>query len=288
MHATRERSSTSPQARRWRRLAGATAIALALWLPSQAARAQSVLSVPQCLAPSVSRLASLASARSGARVEARVLDDAALRSGMASGAVPLALWCRVPSRHERVAMQTHLIGYGGMAVIVNGRNPVIDLDRHQLAAIYAQRITSWHDAGGGTDKPIVRIVKAARSLPPGPVADLLAAPGVSAEGAQLVDADLPAILFVAVDPYAIGYVGIAAAAQLIAEGARVKTVAIGGRVPALEQVRSGAYPLAWPVYLVASRRLSQAQQRLQAFLAGPEGRRALAEAGLVPAQDGKP
>jgi hypothetical protein len=75
---------------------------------------------------------------------------------------------------------------------------------------------------------------------------------------------------------------------LIQEGARVRAIAIDGNLPTPTRLRSGAYPIAWPVQLVSARRLSDVERRLQAFLLAPEGRRALAEAGVLVAEDESP
>lgn len=285
-HSARLLSAAATAARRARLLRAA--VVAAAVVSGGAAQAEIVLPATECIFPNVERLASLIAGRAGLKVRVRAVEEQALLAGVTRGTVPLAFLCGPLPGPERSGMETHLVGYDGIAVIVNGRNPVADLERARLAGIYAQRIASWKDAGGGGDKPIVRIVKEARNLPRGPLGDLLSSPEGADSGAHVVNADLPAILFVAVDPYAIGYVGIAEAALLISEGARVKTVAIDGKAPSPEQVRSGAYPLAWPVYLVANRSLPGPESRLKAFLLGQEGRRALAEAGMLPARDGMP
>ena len=107
---------------------------------------------------------------------------------------------------------------GTLAIIVNGRNPVSTLERDQVAAIYQQRIQRWREVGG-VDRPIVRLTQGVS-----PFAGASGSEPVSGVSARPVSSDLATILFVAVDPYAIGYVSAATARQLIREGARIRIV----------------------------------------------------------------
>jgi phosphate transport system substrate-binding protein len=251
------------------------------------ARAEVILTGPEGMQYGMTRLAPLVSARTGIKLRIMASEESILLAKVAQGTIPFAILCRHLSDAESAAVQTHLLGHDGVAVIVNGRNPVTGLSSLQLKDIYAQRLASWREAGGA-EKPIVRVVKDTRALPAVAAQWLPALSSRPAPGTHVVNDDLPAILFVAVDPYAIGYVGVAEATRLIQEGARVRAIAIDGNLPTPTRLRSGAYPIAWPVQLVSARRLSDVERRLQAFLLAPEGRRALAEAGVLVAEDESP
>jgi len=233
------------------------------------------------------RMASHASEKTGMEWRVRTGEEASLIADVSRGKFPFAMVCRSLSDKERASVGAHLIGYDGIAVIVNGRNPVENLEAAQIAEIYAQRITRWKNVGGA-DKQIVPVVKEKQTLPQGAAGNLFIPLHAPDKGVHVVNADLPAILFVAVDPYAISYVGITEATRLIAEGARIKVINIDGKLPAPELLRNGAYSLSWPVYLITSRRLNESGSRVKAFLLGLEGARALAEAGLVSARGDKP
>lgn len=265
-------------------LAGAL---IGLALACGTARAEVVLSAPDGMQHSMARLAPLVYARTGVRLRIMPGEERILLSKVAQGIVPFAILCRDLGDVEGSGVQTDLLGHDGIAVIVNGRNPLTGLSSRQVKDIYAQRLAGWRDAGGA-DKPIVRVVRDARTLPPVAARWLPALSGPSAPGTHVVNDDLPAVLLVAVDPYAIGYVGVASATRLLAEGARVRAVAIDGTLPMPAHLRSGAYPIAWPVQLVSAPRLSEVERRLQAFLLAPEGRQALVEAGVLVAEDGRP
>lgn len=266
------------------------ALAAGCLFASGGAQAEVVVAGPERAAPALASLAPQAARSVGVAVRVRAGNEGTLLADVSRGTVSLAIIDRDLSAAERTAVEARLIGYNGVAVIVNGRNPVTGLNADQLTGIFAQRIVSWKGVGGA-DKPIMRILKDASRLPRRAVGSLLSSLGAveaGAAGAQVVNDDLPAILFVAVDPYAIGYVGIADATKLISEGARVKIVAISGKTPEQNDVRSGAYSLSWPVYLVSSRSLTEEARRMKAFLLGSEGRRILAETGVVLPQDGTP
>ncbi|MEZ5447351.1 MAG: substrate-binding domain-containing protein [Gammaproteobacteria bacterium] len=260
---------------------------IGLALAGGGARAEVILTGPEGMQRSMTRLAPLVSARTGIKLRIIPGEERILLSKIAQGNIPFAILCRHVGDAESAAVETHLLGHDGVAVIVNGRNPVTGLSSLQLKDIYAQRLASWREAGGAA-KPIVRVVKDTRALPAVAARWLPALSSRPAPGTHVVNDDLPAILFVAVDPYAIGYVGVAEATRLIQEGARVRAIAIDGNLPTPAHLRSGAYPIAWPVQLVSARKLSEAELRLQAFLLTPEGRRALAEAGVLVAEEEGP
>ena len=268
-----------------------TLLLVALLIASSAAQAGVFIAVPESMMPTMKRIASQASRKTGIELRARAGEESALIAEVSRGELPFAIVCRTLSDTERSAVEAHLIGYDGVALIVNGRNPVENLETDQITEIYAQRITRWKSVGGA-DKQIVPIMKEAQTLPISAAGSLLPSLKTPDSGAHVVNADLPAILFVAVDPYAVGYVGIAEATRLISEGARIKVITIGGKAPVPEHLRSGAYPYSWPVYLVTShitnRRLTEADQRMKTFLLGPEGKRAWADAGVAPARGDKP
>ncbi|MCG3203214.1 MAG: hypothetical protein NFCOHLIN_03143 [Gammaproteobacteria bacterium] len=260
---------------------------IGLALACGAARAEVVLTGPEGMQRSLTRLAALVSARTGITLRVMPGEERILLSKVAQETIPFAILCRRLGDAEGPGVRTDLLGHDGIAVIVNGRNPVTGLTSRQLEDVYAQRLAGWREAGGA-DKPIVRVVKDARALPSVAARWLPALAGPAAPGTHVVNDDLPAILLVAVDPYAIGYVGVAAATRLIAEGARVRAIAVDGTLPTPAHLRSGVYPLAWPVQLASARRLSETERRLQEFLLAPEGRRALIEAGVLVAENGSP
>lgn len=265
---------------RWR--FGAAMLAC-LSLAGGGASAEVILAGPEYMHHSMERLVPLVSERTGVRLRVVIGEERALLSKLTRGAIPFVVVCRHLTDAERSGAALQRLGHDGIAVIVNGRNPVTHMEAARLTEIFSQRTTRWKDAGGA-DKPIVRVVKEKRALPYVAVGGVEPFPGESTAGAHVVNADLPAILFVAVDPYAIGYVGISEVARLISEGARVKMIAIDGMMPTSEHLGSGAYSLAWPVHLASGRRLAEAERKVKAFLLGPEGRRALFDAGMIAAQ----
>ena len=264
----------------------AAVIALALSCVG-AARAQVELTVAPGTVADPARLAASIAERSGVKVRVRTAEEPMWNLAAAIDDAPLAIvrgkFGAVPPERGR----SDLLGHNGVAVIVNGRNTLAELRKEQLGDIYAHRVMRWNEVGGN-DRPIVRVLKQQQNLPLATRQFLLPASGMRSTGDQVVDADLAAVLFVAVDPYAIGYVGVTKAAALVLEGARVKIVAIDGTLPDADQLRSGRYPLSWPVYLLARATLSANERRVREFLLGRAGRLLLSETGaIVPGDERK-
>lgn len=257
----------------------AAVIALTL-LCIGAARAQVDLTVAPGTIADPARLAASITERSGVKVRVRTAEEPMWQLVAAIDDAPLAIVRGNVGAMPPERGRSGLLGHNAVAVIVNGRNPLAELRKERLGDIYAHRVMRWNEVGGN-DRPVVRVLKQQQNLPLATRQFLLPASGMRSTGDQVVDADLAAVLFVAVDPYAIGYVAVTKAAALVLEGARVKIVAIDGALPDADQIRSGRYPLSWPVYLLARASLSANERRVRDFLLGRAGRQLLAEAGAI-------
>ncbi len=140
------------------------------------------------------------------------------------------------------------IGYDGLAIIVNSENPIHDLSRDDVVAIYTGKIESWQELNW-TDENIISTVKeegrGARDLFDG---------FFDIEGRSKGDYELGSnpvsIAFVAGDPYAISYVSIGTAETAIADGVPIKILSINGIMANSETLRNGTYTLKRPLLLV--------------------------------------
>ena len=70
--------------------------------------------------------------------------------------------------------------------------------------------------------------------------------------------------------------------QLVTEQSRLSRLHLDGIAPTAENLRSGAYPLAVPLYLVTTSRPTAGAQAFIRFVLGRPGRAILADAGIVP------
>jgi phosphate transport system substrate-binding protein len=139
-----------------------------------------------------------------------------------------------------------LVGYDALGIFVHEQNPVRSLSRADLKRIFTGQVRSWRELGGG-DAAIVPVTEPISSGR-GTVLELrrIALDGADYGPTREIE-DAPDCLrfIVAREP-----AGITAASMSMAmPGARA--VAIDGVAPTAENVRTGAYPLGRPMYLVA-------------------------------------
>ncbi len=171
-----------------------------------------------------------------------------------------------------------IIGYDALAVYVNEGNPVRELSRAQLKAIFTGATSSWKDAGG---KPI-RILPCTERLD-SERATLDAFRTLAMGGApygKVTEREDPSdcVAVVAKEPG-----GIAAATVAYAIPG-VRMVAVDGLEPHPVHVRASRYPLTRPLLLVAREPPQGPVAALFELVLSPEGQAAVANAGFVPSR----
>jgi phosphate transport system substrate-binding protein len=163
---------------------------------------------------------------------------------IAAASRPLAA-LEVAELHQRTGSLglTHLIALDALSVVVHPANPVRDLSRNQIRALFAGQVTTWAEVGGG-DLPVVVVIRSPASGTYAFFRDHVLAGGTYASGALTAAGTAEVVARAAADPAAVGYAGVAHH-----EG--VVQVAVDGVPPTAETARGGRYPLAR--YLVWSR-----------------------------------
>lgn len=165
------------------------------------------------------------------------------------------------------------IAWEGIAVIVNAANPIEELTREQLAAIFSEKVKRWVELqGGGTG-----ITASLRSenrkgwlgLGAGEIGteiqvidrpsslairqrfeEFLGAAGTIPKTVQMIQSDQKAIDRVASDPAAVTYTSLSSALDALRAAKEIRLLRID-RVEASEQtVRDGWYQLRRPVLLL--------------------------------------
>lgn len=166
---------------------------------------------------------------------------------------------------EKGALRWALIGHDALGVFVAEANPVRSVTRQQLKGIFTGAVASWR-ALGGPDAPMVAVTEV-KSGGRGTVQELRRlALGGAEYGPTVEYEDAPDCLaHVARDPGAV----TAASMSMAIPG--VRALAIDGVAPTTAAIRSGAYPLGRPMYLVAASPASPAVEALLGVVLSPEG-----------------
>lgn len=180
------------------------------------------------------------------------------------------------------------LGHLAVAVIVNGRNPLEKLGRDELLALYAKADAGRWTTPGARPGPRIRLIgapgSASRQLFDRAIG-LDKQPAAPAESFRTVSGALSTILFVGIDPLTIGYASASIVRLALAEGGRIRTIAIDGIEPSPANIENGQYPMATPVHLRVGGSASGEVLHFLSYLTSPEGQQALREAGITPRGD---
>ena len=173
----------------------------------------------------------------------------------------------------------HIIGYDAIAVFVHKNNPVKDLKKADLKAIFTGQIKNWKQIGG-------------KNAPITPNTEILTGKRATIEffqehvmdgaafgtGFRQIDLPKDQIIAVAEDENAICAVSLGLLASVGADvkGA-VKVVSIAGVAPTDKSVKSGEYSISRPLLLVTKGLPTAKVKRFIDFMLGPDGQATVAK-----------
>jgi phosphate transport system substrate-binding protein len=191
-----------------------------------------------------------------------------------SGLTNIGMCSRSLTAKEALVFTSIIIARDGLAVVVNHNNPVVTLSVAQLRAIFAGKISNWNEVGG-KDGPVRPITREEGSGTRESFVRLVMG-GERIAGRALTQESNGAVKeLVKGDPAAIGYMSLGLV------GKDLKTVAMDGVEPTVEEVLAGRYNLVRPLLFVTRGEVNPAAQKFIDFVLSPQGQSLLAKEGLV-------
>ena len=184
---------------------------------------------------------------------------------------------------ERNAYQVP-VAWDALVVIVHPKNPVETISVRQLQDIYLGRIKNWNQLGGW-NKPIELYIRRGKISGVGRTLRELVFANFDQEfpGARhIMRSSGPLEKGVQQNMLGIGTTGISSAKRR-----KVKILKLNGKSPSYENIKSGAYVLYRPLYLVTKGRASS-DKKVKDFITfalSREGRAVIKKAGSVPYSD---
>ena len=160
------------------------------------------------------------------------------------------------------------IGLEAFVFFVNSKNPVDSLTVEELRAIYAGEIRNWA-AVGGPDRPINPMTRVAGS------------------GSQTVMEQFMGDRAIAKEsPLALAGASIGYSFRFYLQGIvgsdRIKTLAVNGEAPSVENIRNRSYPLVYPFYAIyRADETNENVPLLVDWLLSDEGQALLEQCGYV-------
>ena len=174
-------------------------------------------------------------------------------------------------------LESTILAYDGIAIIVNPNNPVSDLDVETIAKIYTGEIKNWKEVGGN-DVEIVLIGREAGSGTRDGFESITDTEDKCQYRQELTSTG-DVITTVASNPAAIGYASLASVQD------SVKAVTVGGVAPTEETIADGSYAVQRPFILVTKEgeQLSDAAQAFFDYATSEAAHEIITSAGVVPA-----
>ncbi len=221
------------------------------------------------LAPLASEIAKRYEAsHPGTRVDVQAGGSSRGIADARSGTAQIGLVSRA-LKPEEADLQATTIAIDGIALIVNGANPVRILSDDQIRAIYTGALTNWRQVGG-LDAPITVVNKAEGRSTLELFLEHFGLDSRQIKASVVIGDNQQGILTVAADPHALGYVSIGTASQEAKAGMAIRLLPLAGIAPSPENVRSGRYPLSRPLNLVIQPPAAAGVAPFLAFARSPE------------------
>jgi phosphate transport system substrate-binding protein len=185
---------------------------------------------------------------------------------------------KVRERYNVLPTET-AVAQDGVAVYVHAGSPIEQLTIEQLEKIYAGDVTNWKDVGG-PDAPIVLYSRENSSGTYVFFKDHVLKGADFAPSAQTLPGTAAVVNAVSKEKNGIGYGG-AAYAKGVKE---VKVVGADGKAyaPSAENVASGKYPLARPLFMYTRAKPSGEVKSFIDYCLSPEGQKIVTQVGYFP------
>ena len=170
-----------------------------------------------------------------------------------------------------------ILAYDGIAIIVNLKNPIMDLDIETIGKIYTGKIKNWSEVGG-EDCEIVLIGREAGSGTRDGFETITNTKDKCVYRQELTSTG-DVITTVSNNPGAIGYASVASVKG------NVKMLTVGGVQATEANIKDGSYAVQRPFVLVtrSEEKLSESAQKFFDYITSKDAREIILAAGVVPA-----
>jgi phosphate transport system substrate-binding protein len=187
------------------------------------------------------------------------------------------------AREKGVEVKEVVVARDGIAVVVNPKNTIKEIDMQQLAQIFTGATTRWNQLNGGDEEILVFSRESSSGTYVFFQEHVLKNKDYTPK-AKLMPATSAIIEAVSSDKGAIGYVGLGYA---LAAGNKIKILAVKADanspaiIPSDQTVIDGTYPVARPLYLYVSSKASQNAAAFVDFCLSDAGQTIVRESGYV-------
>ena len=161
-------------------------------------------------------------------------------------------------------LSANVIAWDGITIILHSENPIDQLSREQVIAIYRGDINNWQQLGG-PNKAIVVVNKAQGRSTLELFSSHFQLNHREIKADVIVGDNQQGLKTVAGNVMAIGYVSIGSATYEAEHGSPIKLLAVDGIAATLTNVEQGLFPISRPLNLVTQEQTSALAQEFIRF-----------------------
>jgi len=176
------------------------------------------------------------------------------------------------------------VAWDALAVIVHKDNPAKNITRQQMRDLFEGKITNWKELGGN-DAPVELYIRKGKISGVGRTLRELVFNDYDKEfvAKHVVGSTGPLERAIIENPNGVGVTGISSARKL---KGKAKALALDGKEPSYENIKSGQYLLYRPLYVVTTmdERNPDVKHFVQ-FVSSDEGKAIMRKVGTVPYED---
>ncbi len=167
------------------------------------------------------------------------------------GLADIGMVSRQLTPQEEANLQVFLIAMDGISIIVHADNPITEISKAQVQAIYTDKINNWQDLGGN-DAAITVVHKAEGHSTLALFLEYLGLDNGSMQADVIIGDNQQGIKTIAGNPNAIGYVSIGSAEYDAQQGVPIKSLTLDGIQPTTNNVANGTFPLLRELNLITN------------------------------------
>ena len=201
-------------------------------------------------------------------------------AALADGSADIAVLGRTLKPEEKEWSGT-VVGWEGIAVMVNASNRVTDVTTKQITDLFAGKARTWDELGGLESKISVIHREEGKGVRPY-LEQQLNLIGKLVNGKGVVEPDKEAIRIVSGNLNAVSYVNLSTGLGNVNVGVPIRLLSINKVDPELSNVSSGAYPLRRPLVLVTKTPPPPVAKAFIDFMLDKEGQKTVLEEDFVP------
>lgn len=168
-----------------------------------------------------------------------------------TGLADIGMSSRSLKDSELDGQSTWGLAMDGVAFIVHADNPIAELSRQQLTAIFTGEISNWSDVGGAAG-PITVINRAAGRSELELVTQFFGFTVADIDADLIAGENQQGLKMVANDAGAITYLSVGASEYEASQGVPIKLLPLDGIAASVDNVAQNRFPLSRPLILITS------------------------------------